>query len=227
MDQALKARLIGAAVLVALAVLLIPELLTGRKPASTEDAAAAVAPGTRTFTIELAGSSPDTAPAAKSVPAPAQAPAPAPEVLPGQAASTAAPGNSASPAAGAKPQAEPDSVSRAPAGGKPVDRASTPGTGPSTPAPSPVPAASPDARPGAARSGWSVQVGAFSTRDKAEKLAGELRSAGYQAYLSPVTKSGKTLQRVRVGPEANRSSAEGLAVKLKARGLPVAVVAGD
>jgi len=221
MDQALKARLIGAAVLVALAVLLIPELLTGRKPASTEDAAAAVAPGTRTFTIELPGSSPDPAPAAKSVPAPA------PEVVPGQAASTTAPGNSTSAAAGAKPQTEPDSVSHPPAGGKPVDRASTLGAGTSTPAPSPIPAASPDVKSGAARSGWSVQVGAFSTRDKADKLAGELRSAGYQAYLSPVTKSGKTLQRVRVGPEADRSSAEGLAVKLKARGLPVAVVASD
>ena len=32
MEESLKARLIGAAVLVALAVLLIPELLSGRKP---------------------------------------------------------------------------------------------------------------------------------------------------------------------------------------------------
>ena len=55
MDDALKARLIGATVLVLLAVLLIPELLSGRKvsaPASAQDAAAR---GTRTFTIELAG----------------------------------------------------------------------------------------------------------------------------------------------------------------------------
>ena len=58
MDKALKARLIGAAVLVALAVLLIPELLSGRKSGNAGDEVAAVSPGTRTFTIELAGSGP-------------------------------------------------------------------------------------------------------------------------------------------------------------------------
>ena len=44
MDTALKARLIGATVLVALAVLLIPELLSGRKPL---DSATAQPEGTR------------------------------------------------------------------------------------------------------------------------------------------------------------------------------------
>ncbi len=56
MDDALKARLIGATVLVALAVLLIPELLSGRKQESPAAAPeVATARGTRTFTIELAG----------------------------------------------------------------------------------------------------------------------------------------------------------------------------
>ena len=57
MDQALKASLIGAAVLVALAVLSMPELPDRPKAGQYRDAAAAVVPGTRTFTIELAGSS--------------------------------------------------------------------------------------------------------------------------------------------------------------------------
>ena len=55
MEDALKARLIGATVLVALAVLLIPELLSGRKPAEPVAAQAGAGRGTRTFTIELGG----------------------------------------------------------------------------------------------------------------------------------------------------------------------------
>jgi DedD protein len=78
-----------------------------------------------------------------------------------------------------------------------------------------------------ARGGWAVQVGAFGNAAAAQKLAMELQSAGYRAYLSPVSRSGKTLHRVRVGPEAERARAEGLAGSLKARGLPAAVVAND
>ena len=53
MDQNLQARLIGATVLVVLAVLLIPELLSGRKAGAPP--AEGAAPGARTFTIELDG----------------------------------------------------------------------------------------------------------------------------------------------------------------------------
>jgi len=78
MDQSLKARLIGATVLVVLAVLLIPELLTGRK-LSAPTAEAPAARDTRTFTIELGrsgGTMSNPAPApASSAPVPAPTPA--------------------------------------------------------------------------------------------------------------------------------------------------------
>ena len=76
MEDALKARLIGATVLVALAVLLIPELLSGRKPAEPVAAQAGAGRGTRTFTIELDGASgsPVATQVARS-PAPTTAPA--------------------------------------------------------------------------------------------------------------------------------------------------------
>ena len=57
MDQALKARLIGAVILVGLAVLVIPELLSGRKSEqsapSSDTTASPVSPASRTITIEL------------------------------------------------------------------------------------------------------------------------------------------------------------------------------
>jgi DedD protein len=55
MDQSLKARLIGATVLVALAVLLIPELLSGRRDVEPVVDDGAADRGTRSFTIELGG----------------------------------------------------------------------------------------------------------------------------------------------------------------------------
>src|SRR5512139_3458240 len=55
MDEALKARLIGAAVLVAVAVLLIPELLSGRKAVEQAAGEGAGSPGKRVITIELGG----------------------------------------------------------------------------------------------------------------------------------------------------------------------------
>ena len=44
------------------------------------------------------------------------------------------------------------------------------------------------------------------------------------AYVAPLSKSGKTLHRVRVGPGGRSAGADKLAARLKARGLPVSVV---
>ena len=205
MDDALKARLIGAAVLVALAVILIPELLSGRKPETSDAATAAAARGTRTVTIDLTGASPGAAPVVTQATAPPLA-APAP-----QAASPQPRPQAASP----QPRPQADS---SPA--KPADTAAPQPPPTTTAVVTPTPAIP-------ARGGWAVQVGAFGATATADKLARELQSAGYKAYVSPVARSGKTLYRVRVGPEAERSRAEVLAVSLKGRGLPATVVAND
>lgn len=55
MEQPLKARLIGASILVVLAVALVPELLSGPKHSASGEAAPGSPKGTRTFTIDLGG----------------------------------------------------------------------------------------------------------------------------------------------------------------------------
>jgi cell division septation protein DedD len=72
-----------------------------------------------------------------------------------------------------------------------------------------------------------VQVGAFGSADAARRLVDELVAAGYAAQVAPVTRAGKTLHRVRVGPAEARPAAQQLAERLAARGLPAAVVAND
>ncbi len=224
MEDALKARLIGATVLVALAVLLIPELLSGRKPAEPVAAQAEAGRGTRTFTIELDGATgaPVVTQVARS-PAPTTAPAPLPTT-------------------GSEPAQVAGEAGRlSPRRRRP--RRATPGATVPQPQPAPAaPVAAPEPRPEAvarpapepapaqvipARGGWAVQVGAFGSADAANKLVRQLQSADFAAYVAPVSRSGKTLHRVRVGPVTERAGAEALVPALKARGLPATVVAND
>jgi len=230
MEESLKARLIGAVVLVALAVLLIPELLSGRKvPEPVADEGAGPR-GTRTFTIELgqapgqATRSPTTSSAplptatpANPLPAPpvtdpgAEAPAVQPSDTVAEAAESQEPGQTPAPAAAtaAKPvQSAPPSVATALEAAPRSE-------------PKPPPALS------APSGGWAVQVGAFGSAETARKLVQDLGGAGYRAFVSPVNRGGKTLYRVRVGPAGDRAGAEQLVPRLKARGLPATVVQND
>jgi DedD protein len=65
---------------------------------------------------------------------------------------------------------------------------------------------------------WAVQLGSFSSQKNAEKLAADLRSQGYAAFLSQLqTDSGK-LHRVRIGPQKDRDSATSMAARLDSTG---------
>lgn len=212
MEESLKARLIGAAVLVALAVLLIPELLSGRKAVEPVAPEGAGPRGTRTFTIEL-GQAPGQAsrtPTTSTLPSPAATTvtvnaAPAPTDVGRDAAPAPVPARDATPS-----QPAPAAVDAAPAA-------------PAAPRaePKPPPASS------APSGGWAVQVGAFGSAETASKLVKDLGGAGYRAFVSPVNRGGKTLYRVRVGPEGDRAGAEQLVPRLKARGLPTTIVQND
>jgi DedD protein len=218
MDQSLQARLIGATVLVALAVLLIPELLSGRKTVEPAVEEGAAAKGTRSFTIELGspgGEAKMTAP-------------PAPSAIPPTSRAQAAPAGESGTAVetpGAVAGVEPPGVGAAagPAESAPPERTAEPEP---TPAQAAQPAPSPPPEPVKA-GGWVVQVGAFGSVDAARRMVDELSAAGFEAHVAPVTRSGRTLHRVRVGPVPGRPAADQLAQRLKARGLPASVVAND
>ncbi len=82
------------------------------------------------------------------------------------------------------------------------------------PKPAPEPQ-KPEAQPSASSSGmWAVQLGSFSNKTNAEKLAADLRKQGYAAFLSQLKTSSGQLHRVRIGPQKDRESAEAMAAKL-------------
>jgi cell division septation protein DedD len=229
MDQSLKARLIGATVLVILAVGLIPELLSGRK-ATTSPVHESAGNERRTFTIDIGKSGGTmTAPAAsRSQPMPSTADATGP----------------ATPAPDRKTVADADVAmeSRAPGADSGMPRQRNEVALPPSSAPvaaegaakgpvAAVAAEPPDATPtppGAPVSGgYFVQVGAFSSAESAAKLVAQLEADGYPVRVAPVARGGKTLHRVRVGPAASRAAAQQLADRLKARGLPASLVTSE
>ncbi len=63
---------------------------------------------------------------------------------------------------------------------------------------------------------WIVQIGSFSSREKALVLRDRLRDKGYTTYVEPGTDDrGRRFYRVRIGPELLHSRAERLRQRLK------------
>ena len=151
MDRRVKERLVGASILVAIVVLVVPELLSGPKPAAPPPAPNAIAPEPiRNVTVDLATS---------KAPAPSDAESPAAsgaQSAPGPAASAAA----ASAAAAAPSTAAPSVAASAHAAAAPVE----------TPAPSPISAAR-----------WAVQLGSFANRANADNFVHQLKAQGLTA----------------------------------------------
>jgi DedD protein len=238
MDRSLKARLIGASVLVLLVVLVVPELLSGRKAAPGETPVATTGDGlTRTYTIELgkpgAASTADAAmPRPRFTPdtppiATEQAPraTPSPEPNASQAAPPRAPLAPSQVASARAREASGAQGTTAAAHESRSGSARAPGAAAPPVAEKAAATAADDSRP--LRDTWSVQVGAFGSSESARKLVGQLEADGFSAYVSSVVRNGKQLHRVRVGPESARAAADALAGRLKARGLPVSLVAND
>ncbi|MBK1723759.1 SPOR domain-containing protein [Thiocystis violacea] len=62
---------------------------------------------------------------------------------------------------------------------------------------------------------WVVQVASLGSSNSANELAGKLKSAGFTAFVERAEVRGKLFYRVRVGPEVNRDAAERTAAKLR------------
>ena len=215
MDSQLKQRLIGAAVLVALAVIFLPMLLKG--PDVKEPDAAQVplsmpaTPGQEYETRELPLTEPPGAAPAGGVlgMTPAE-----PEALPAPEAPTPTPAPAvASSVAAAAPAA--------------VATVAKP-----TPAPVPTPAMPvepPPAEPAAVAAGkYVVNIGSFSNLANANALVAKLRAQKLPVMADKVALASGSAMRVRVGPYADRATAE--AARLRAEevtGAAGKVVASD
>ena len=98
-----------------------------------------------------------------------------------------------------------------------VSTPSTPSTPPSTPSTATtVSTPSTPSAPSAVAAGFTVQVGAFGSKDNADNLAKKLSGTYGGVTVSPVTRNGQSLYRVWVGTFSRREDASALAGRLTA-----------
>ncbi|HET7674436.1 MAG TPA: SPOR domain-containing protein [Gammaproteobacteria bacterium] len=213
-----KERVIGACVLVALAVIFIPMFLKGPAPDATVTKAIDLpGPSTevRTYRMNLADNSPPK-PISPLV-AEGKVPRPSGTIDRSQAASQAA--GRAAPA-----QPAPSTMKTVAIDVPPPAAKSKPAADPKPAADEPK-AAQPAADTADNRPGWAVQVGSFSNRENAERLTKQLKDKGFHAFVKTYTSHGKTYYRVRVGPVDQRRDAERLAPTVAAAsGGPTKIV---
>jgi DedD protein len=206
MRKRARHRLIGAGVLVLIAVIGFP-LLFDTQP--------------RPIAVDIPIEIPDRN-KAKPLPVPvARAPAPAASVAPAPAAVTAPPvAKIETPAAKpetpveAKTEPKPEPKPEA----KPEPKAVESAKAQALLEGKPVPVAT------AAEGRFVVQVGAFSDVSKARETRLRVERAGLKTYTNVAeTKDGRRI-RVRVGPFANRAEADKAADKIKGLDLPAAIL---
>lgn len=192
LDKAYKQRMVGALVLVALAVIFLPMLFSRQdeqRQVTVEAPAAPQAPAMPQVQVE-----PVVVPEPQALP---QEPVPSDDEIAQQEA--AVPTAPVAPAPAAKPAAP----APAPA------LAAKPATAPAQPimaAPGKPDTTQSRVDANGLSVSWSVQLASLSSRESAEKLQKTLRSQGYNAYIR--TADGKN--RVFVGPLIERAEADRL-----------------
>jgi DedD protein len=216
-ERIVKERLVGAAVLMAAAIILIPEMLSGpdRDARAEPSAQSRNDAPIKTYTIDLS-QSPGAQPTAAVVenrappseePVAAQPPAAQPAV-----SDQAKPEVSQQSAATISP---PDPVQSEPI--KPVVEPPTAAAASASTPPRAL--ASEAAAPTSGR--WAVQIGSYAKEATAERKAKQLRDQGQSAFVMPVKSGGATLYRVRIGPMKDRASAEAALRDVKSPGAAI------
>jgi DedD protein len=193
LDNVFKQRMVGALVLIAVAVIFLPMLFTRQDE-------------TRQVQVE-APSAPQAPVAAQvqvqPVPVPEQQMLPEEPVVEEQAAPSAQPPSM--PIAPAPATQTAPSVATAPSAAKPA-----PAHAPAPAAPAPAPAPKPVTPAGVDANGlsvsWSVQLASMSNRANADNLQKTLRAQGYNAYI----RTAGGVNRVFVGPLIERAEADRL-----------------
>jgi DedD protein len=234
MDSQLRTRLIGAAVLIGLAVIFVPMLL---------DKGSVPAPGTEEIPLEIPAQNSEGMqtrtlpinPEAPMVEIDATAPDPIARVDTARAAAPVrrlASETDVAPQRAASNQSE-GAIERAPA---PVASVAPAAPRPVTPAPAPAPAATPVPRPNtavtvsqSAGGRFGVNFGSYGALANAEKLITQLAAVKVKASVEPVTVSGKALFRVAARGFASRSAAEAarLSATTSIDGLNASILQGE
>jgi len=234
-----RRRLAGAVALVLAAVIVLPMVLDSEPVPVADDIPIRIPDRDQPFQPQLS---------------PPQLPAPAGQPEPAAAADAQDPGSA--PADGASPpepplpgsQAGAGQAAQAPAAPPAPPATQPPAARPERPAPPPAPAAAPRqsdeayarallegrsgagqaAAPGAAGSGFVLQIAAYTAQADAQARRDKLHAAGVtNAFVQPVEAGGKRQYRLRVGPFPSRDAAQAAQARLRTLGYDNGFIAAQ
>ncbi|EPO7718975.1 SPOR domain-containing protein [Pseudomonas aeruginosa] len=196
LERGLKQRIVGALVLIALAVIFLPMLFT------REDES-------RQVVVEA-----PPRPQAPAMPSVEVQPTEVPELQPGEEDIAPEIVEEGSPAAAGQPSQPIGGLPATPPPAQTQTQTQTQAPAASPPPSQPQPPAAPPSPPPAEKrldannlpQSWSVQLASLSNRARAEELQKTLRSQGYNAYI----RSFDGMNRVFVGPVIQRAEADRL-----------------
>jgi DedD protein len=224
MEPALKTRLLGAAVLIALAIIFVPMFFSGHPEKNAGEQSVSLkipdqpdaqlktttlAVGPESASANAGSNDPDHV---ATVDVDAGKPAP-----PAPAASNVAVAPSHATTANTQPKPAAPAANLAQALPKAAPAA----------APEPQPVSS---NPGtAANAVYSLNLGTYAERANADKLIAKLVKQGFAAHSENAAINGKPATRVVVGPYPDRAAVEAARLKLKsaAPGVPMALMSGN
>lgn len=198
-DNQLKQRVVGAIVLVSLAVIFIPMILSGSDPASSG------------LSSSIIPQKPEHDFVSRIIPIERQAPdvaaAPAPEMA-------AKPDSKQAPVVKSAAKVDSKPVLTPPAASKPRTETKTAKKTVSNTAATSASDSPPVVRKGL--EAWVVQVGSFSSKENAFGLRDKLRGKGFpSAFVDSIHEKDKTTYRVRIGPEVKKTESEETLARLK------------
>jgi DedD protein len=201
MDISLKQRLLGAAVLIALAIIFVPMFLSGSGPKQESE----------TVSLQIPPA-PDREFQTRVLPVEPAAPTPSP-ATPSVEPAPAAPGDTLA-TVDIPPRAEPPAAPTASTAPAPAPAA------PAAATPDRTAPASPAAAAGIAANGrYFVHLGDYGNAKNADDLVAGLKRGGFVAFAEPSAFQGKQTTRVRVGPYADRAAAEAARLRIAGTGV--------
>jgi len=221
MERQLKERLVGAAVLIAVAVVMVPEMFSGsgshdvqsQKAADAEASGSSESGQVKTYRIDLQQREASTASSTASLISSVQSIPSVPDTHADAIASTVP---QPEPARGPSEQvAAPSSSTRSLSASSANQKSPASVSVSASHASSSAARATPSQPANSSEGSWNVQLGSFGSEATAKKIVSDARSHGFSAFHSPVKVGGKTLYRVRVGPYTDREVAQAALNKLK------------
>lgn len=211
----MKTRLLGAAVLIALAVLFVPMFFSSSPPPGNDQTVSLAIPPApdrdlQTRTMDLR---PDAPAGSSSAPLiPSQAPVPSDKLATVNIGSRRPRDVETDPEAGKAPEPTTVTPASAPATVAPVQQAAP--AEPRAPAPSEAPAATPTPTATAARGDYTLNLSAYANAASAQGLVRKVKALGYPVSGRAIRQGGKTLTLVTAGPFDSRTAAEAARLRI-------------